>query len=115
VEAGEERRRGRRTENDLADRRRLIEDIADRRAQPGVVECRRTEQAHLLLRREHELDTRVRAPLGDHPPNRLEHDGDRGLVVGAEDGPAGVPDDAFVEPTSAPAASSSTSSARSRR
>ena len=39
----------------------------------------------------------VRPPLGHDPPRRLEHHGDRRLVVGPEDRAAGVPDDAVLD------------------
>ena len=75
----------RRAEDDLADRRALVVHVAGRRDEPRVVERVRPAQRNLLLRREEELDPRVLATLLEHAPHRLEHDDDRGLVVGAED------------------------------
>ena len=54
------------------------------------------EEADLLLRREHGLDARVPTTLGDDPADRLEHDRDGRLVVGAEDRSAGVSDDVLL-------------------
>ena len=61
-----------------------------------MVERARAEQADLLLRREEELDAGVRASLLDDPARGLDHRDDGRLVVGAEDRPAGVPDDAVL-------------------
>ena len=44
----------------------------------------------------HELDAWVGSLLEDDRPDRLEHDGERRLVVGADDRRGGVPDDAFA-------------------
>ena len=44
-----------------------------------------------------QLEARVRPVLLDDPPRRFEHRRDRGLVVGAEDRPARVPDDAVLD------------------
>src|SRR5215212_1248329 len=97
VEGELERQRRWCPEDDLADRRRLVVDVPDARLQPGMVERARAEQADLLLRREEQLDPRVRASLGEHAPRRLEHRDDRGLVVGAEDRRAGVANDTLVD------------------
>ena len=97
VEASLQRVRVRGAEDHLADRPRLVEDVPHRSAQPRVVERPRAEQADLLLRREQELDARVRLAFDEHPPHRLEHDRHGGLVVGAEDRPGPVPDDAVVD------------------
>ena len=86
----------RRAEDHVADRRRLVEDVADVRNEALVVERRRAFEAHFLHRREQELEPRVRALLAEDPPRRLEHHGDRRLVVGAKDGPPCVPDDALI-------------------
>ena len=97
VEANLHRVRVRRAEDDLPDRRGLVVDVADLRSQPRRVERGRAEQADLLLRREQELDSRVRPAIREHAPRRLEHDGHGRLVVRAEDGAAGVADDAVLE------------------
>ena len=39
----------------------------------------------------------MRTPFGDDPSRGLDHRGDGGLVVGAEDRPGGVPDDAVLD------------------
>ena len=52
------------------------------------------DEADLLLRREQQLDSRVRASLGEHAARRLEHGCNRSLVVRAEDRPGGVPEHA---------------------
>ena len=88
-------RRG--AEDDLADRRRLVVDVAELGLEPRVVEGAGAEQADLLLRGEEQLDARVRPPLRDDPPRRLEHRRDGRLVVGAEDRPAGIADDAVLD------------------
>ena len=62
-----------------------------------MVEGGRALEADLLLRREHELDAGVRRSLPENPAHRLEHHDDRGLVVGAEDRPPRVPDDAVLD------------------
>ncbi len=54
------------------------------------------DEPDLLHRREQELDARVRPPLLHDPPRRLDHHGQRRLVVGAEDRPARVADDAVL-------------------
>ena len=87
----------RRAEDDLADRSRLVVDVADPGVQLPLVEGRRSVQPDLLLRGEEELDPSVRTVLREHPANRLEHDRDRRLVVGAENRPRGVADDAVLE------------------
>jgi hypothetical protein len=92
VEAQVERVRVRRAEDDLADRRALVVHEARARVQPRVVERPCALQAHLLLRREHELDPGVRDPLADDAADRLEHGDHGGLVVGPEDRAAGVAD-----------------------
>ena len=96
VEAEVEEAPVRRAEDDLADRRALVVDVAGLRVEPRVVEGLRAAQRDLLLRREDELDPRVRAVLAHDPPHGLEHDHDRGLVVGAEDRAGGVADDAVL-------------------
>ena len=97
VEAGGNRLLGRRAEDDLADRRRLVVDVAEPGLEPLLVECTRPEQPDLLLRREEQLDAGVRTSLRHDPPRRLEHHGDRRLVVGPEDRAAGVSDDAVLD------------------
>ena len=71
--------------------------VIDQGVQLTVVEGRRSVQPDLLLGREQELDPSVRTVLGEHPANCLEHDRDRRLVVGAEDRPRSVADDAVLE------------------
>ena len=97
VERHLERLRVRRAEDHDADRRRLVVDVADARAQPRVVERVGADEADLLLRREEQLDAGVRPALGEHAPRRLEHRRDGRLVVGAEDRPGRVPDDAVLD------------------
>ena len=63
VEADEHRALVRRAHDHLADRRRLVVDEAELGLERRVVEGARAEQADLLLRREEELDTRVRPAL----------------------------------------------------
>ena len=65
--------------------------------QPVVVERVRADETDFLLRREDELDSRVRPVLGEHAPDALEHLDDRSLVVGAEDRSAGVPDNPVLD------------------
>ena len=89
--------RVRRAENHVSDRGRLVVDVADACLQALVVECRRTEQADLFLRREQELDSAVRTVLREHTASALEHRGDGGLVVRAEDRAAGVANDAVLD------------------
>ena len=84
-------------EDDLADRRRLVVDVADPRPQAAVVEGVGAEQPDLLLRREEQLDARMRPVLGEHAARRLEHRGDGGLVVAAEDRRSGVADDPVLD------------------
>ena len=62
-----------------------------------VVERGRAEQPDLLLRREQQLDPRVRPVSASTRRVALEHRRDRRLVVGAEDRPAGVPHDAVLD------------------
>src|SRR6266508_2412669 len=57
----------------------------------------RAAAAVLLLLREQQLDARVRPTLGEQPPRSLHHDCHGCLVVGAEDGPARVADDAVLD------------------
>jgi hypothetical protein len=87
----------RRAEDDLADRSALVVDVTGPRVEPRVVEGGRAAQRHLLLRREEELDPRVRPPLLPQASRGLEHHRDRGFVVGAEDRPGAVPDDAVLD------------------
>ena len=97
VERHLERLRERRAEDDRADRRRLVVDVARPRVQAAVVEGIRADEPDLLLRREQQLDAGVRAALGEHAPRRLEHDGDGGLVVGAENRAGAVANDAVLD------------------
>jgi hypothetical protein len=62
-----------------------------------VVERGGAEQSDFLLRREEELDARVRAVLGEDAPRSFEHRRNGRLVVGAEDGAAGVAHDAVLD------------------
>ena len=86
-----------RAEHDLADRRPLVVDIAGLGDESRVVEGVSAAKRDLLLRREEQLDPRMRAPFVEDPPRRLEHDGDCCFVVGTEDRPAGVADDALFD------------------
>ena len=76
---------GRRLEHHPADRRGVIEDVADAGLQAIVIERLGAAQADLLLRRQHELDAGMREPALHDLAHRVEHAGDRRLVVGAED------------------------------
>jgi hypothetical protein len=96
VEADGQRTLERRTQDHVADRSGLVVDEAELCLERRVVERARAEQAHLLLGREEELDACVRASLLDDPARGLDHGDDRRLVVGAEDRPACVPDDAVL-------------------
>ena len=91
------RLRVRRAEDDLADRRGLVVHVAEVGVQAIVVERRDADQSDLLLGREDELDAGMRPALGEHAADRLEHAGDSRLVVGAEDRPARVADDAVLD------------------
>jgi hypothetical protein len=62
-----------------------------------VVERRGAEEPDLLLGGEDELEPRVRPPVLEHAPRRVEHRGYGGLVVGAEDRRLGVRDDPVLE------------------
>jgi SAM-dependent methyltransferase len=86
-----------RAEHDLPDRRALVVDEAGLGEEPCMVEGARTLQPDFLLRREDELDARVRKALAQDAPRRLQHHRDRGLVVRAEDRPARVADDAVLD------------------
>ena len=94
VEAHPQRLREGRSEDDLARRSRLVVDVAELGVEPVVVERKCTDQAVLFLRGEDELDPGVRQALGEHAAHAFEHLHDGGLVVGAEDGAARVPNDA---------------------
>jgi hypothetical protein len=96
VEAKVDLARGRRREDHRADGRRHVVDVAGARAQPTDVELLGPDQADLFLRREDELDARVRTALGDDTSHRFHHRDDGGLVVGAEDGSRRVADEAVV-------------------
>ena len=96
VEADEHRALVGRAHDHVADRRRLVVDEAELGLELREVEGAGADQADLLLRREEELDARVRPALLDDPARRLDHRHDRRLVVRAEDRPAGVPDDAVL-------------------
>ena len=89
--------RVRRAEDHFADRPGLVVDVAHPGGEPRAVERLGAAQADLLLRREQELEARVRDPLLDHPPGGLDHRHDRRLVVRAEDRAAAVPDDAVLD------------------
>ena len=89
--------RVRRAEDHLADRGGLVVDVADPRVQPLLVERRCAVQTRLLHRREEQLEPAVRPVLRQDPARRLEHHGDGRLVVGAEDRPGRVADDAVLE------------------
>ena len=87
----------RRLEHHPADRRGVVEDVADARVQALDVERLGAAQADLLLRRQHELDARVRRC----PPCTIWRTassiaGDGRLVVGAEDPVLGVRHDAVA-------------------
>ena len=86
----------RRTEDDVADRRGLVVDVPDLRTQRRVVEGGRAQQADLLLRREQELDARMRPAVGHDTARRLEHGRDGGLVVRSEDRAGRVAHDALL-------------------
>src|SRR5207237_6752308 len=91
VERNFERLRERSAEDHVTDRRGLVVDEPMACVQPPVCECGRPEQADLLLRREHELDPGIGSPFREHPPRRVEHHRDGGLVVSAQDRPGRVP------------------------
>jgi hypothetical protein len=93
AEAHAEGARERRSEDDLADRRRLVVHVADAGVELAGVERARSEEADLLLGREEQLDARVGASVLEDPPRRLEHHRDGGLVVRPEDRARGVADD----------------------
>jgi hypothetical protein len=78
---------GRRGDDDLADRARVVEDVAERRAQRRRVERLGAGQRVLLADREQQLDADRQAV--DHgAPRERQQDRHRGLVVGAQDGVA---------------------------
>ena len=89
--------RPRSTEDDLADRRRLVVHVAELRVEAIVVERVRADEADLLLRREQELDPRMRTVLREHAPDAFQHRDDGRLVVRAEDRAAGVAHDAVLD------------------
>jgi hypothetical protein len=97
VEAHLERARGRRSEHDLADRRRMVVDESETRIEPRRVERARAHETHFLFRREDELDAGMREPFGDDPSRALEHRRDGRLVVAAQDRAGGVPDDPVLD------------------
>ena len=97
VEAHLERLGVRRAQDDVSDRRSLVVDIPDRCVEPLLVERRSAQQPDLLLRGEQQLDAGMRPVLRQHASSALQHRSDGRLVVGAEDRPAGVPDDALVD------------------
>ena len=72
----------------------VVEQEAARRGEAREVELLHAEQADLLLARDGNLDRRVHG----RDAQRLEHLGDAGLVVGAENGRAARADDAVREP-----------------
>ncbi len=94
-EVGEDLLLGRRRDDHLADRRRVVEDEAGLRAQRRGVERFRPAQPLLLGDRQHQLDP-DRRRLGGVPRHQLHEDRDRRLVVGAEDRLAAAAEDAFV-------------------
>ena len=75
----------------------MVVDIAELRPQAVVVEGVGADEPNLFLGREDELDSGVRAVLGEHAAHALEHRDDGRLVVRAEDRPAGVPYDAVLD------------------
>ena len=80
---------GRRRGDHLADRRRVVEDVAEVGLQLRGVELLGALQRVLLAGGEEQLEPDRRA-LDAAAPRQLEHDRDRGLVVGAEDAVVGV-------------------------
>ena len=82
----------------VADRRRLVVDVADaaRGAGDGRTRRRRCSPTSSFGVNS-ELDPGVRPALGEHAARRLEHRGDRGLVVAAEDRRPRVADDAVLD------------------
>jgi hypothetical protein len=74
----------------------VVVDVSDLRTQPLDVEGSGSPQADLLHRREQELDPGVRPAVVEYARGGLEHRGDGGLVVGSEDRPACIPDDAVL-------------------
>ncbi len=96
MEVGVEAIVRRRGDDDLADRRRVIEDVAPLAAQRRDVERLRAEQADLLADGEQQLEVDRRA-LDGAAARDLEDDRDGGLVVGAEDRVAGADPRTVVE------------------
>ena len=90
--------RVRRAEDHLADRPGLVVDVAD---PGGEAASSRTPAAPRRPTSSFGVKRSSRpacgTPLLDHPPGGLDHRDDRGLVVGAEDRAAGVPDDAVLD------------------
>ena len=60
----------RRSEDHLANRARVVVDIAEPGVQAGLVERGRADEPDLLLRREEQLDARMRPPVL-HEPREL--------------------------------------------
>src|SRR5204862_223806 len=84
VERGLDAVVGRRGDDDLADRRGVVEHVAEVGPQLTDVERLGARQRVLLGDREQQLDADRRA-LDRDPVRQREHHRDRGLVVGAED------------------------------
>ena len=87
----------RRAEDDLPDRRGLVEHVAHARRQSRLIECGGAEQTNLLFRREEQLDSRMRTVLCENATRRIEHRRNRRLVVGSEDRVGGIEDHAVVD------------------
>src|SRR5919108_117388 len=92
-----ERAPRRRGDDDVADPSRVVVDKAEAGAQAGRVELLGPLEPGFLPRGEEELHPRVRAALGEEETCRLEEDGDGGLVVGAQNRPGPVADDAVLD------------------
>ena len=87
---------GRRAEDDLADRRRLVVHVSELRLEPVVVERVAPSRPTSSFGVKSELHAGVRPVLGHDPPRRLEHHHHGRLVVGAEDRAAGVAHDTVL-------------------
>ena len=86
VEPRRDRLRVRRAEDDLADRRRLVVDVAELAPRAGSGRTRTAPSSPTSSFGVKSSSTPACGTvLGDDPPRRLEHHGDRRLVVGAED------------------------------
>ena len=60
-------------EDDVADRSGLVVDVANSSVQARVVERSGAEEPDLLLRREEQLDARVRPAFGEDAAGCIEH------------------------------------------